>query len=120
MLIQNIQYVVVGSMVQLADFWLLAMLVGQVTPVVFMKSRKSIIFDGLDSNHSGVTIMKRRSGHEITYNFIAFCTLKVNRLQIVLGRVRCLTRMPAPTWLCEAEILPSAIVCNPLGALLLW
>jgi len=120
MLVQHIQDVVVGSMVQLPNFWLLAMLVCQVPSEIFVKSRQHRVFDSFDSNYSRVTIVERRCGHKIADDFIPFGALKVDGLQCVAGRVRRLTRMPAPTWLCETEILASAVVRYPFWALLLW
>lgn len=115
MLVQNIQDVVVGSMIQFADFRLLAMLVCQVPSVVFVKSREHIVFDSSDSDNGWIAIMKRCCGHELAYNLVAFCAFQVNVLQTVPGSICGLTRMPAPAWLSESEILASAMVCNPLA-----
>lgn len=120
MLIQNIQDVVVSSMVQLADLWLLAMFVCQVLSVVLVKLRQHNVFDSFDSNHAWGAIMERRCGHEVAGDFIPFGALKVNPLQSITGIVRLLRKMPAPTCMGETEILSSAVVSNHFGTLLLW
>ena len=120
MLVQHIQNVVVGSMVQLTDFWLLAMFVRQILAKLFVKPCQHIVLDRFDSNHTWGAVMEGRCGQELAYDFISFGTFEVNGLQSVAGRVRHLMRMPTPTWVGVAEVLPSAIVCDPFGTLLLW
>ena len=120
MLVQHVQNVVVGSMVQLTDLWLFTMFVRQVLAELFVKPCQRIILDRFDSNHTWAAIMEGRCGLEIAYDFISFGTFKVNGFQCVAGRVRHLTRMPTPTWVGVAEVLPSAIIRDPLGTFLLW
>jgi hypothetical protein len=120
MLVQHTQNVVVGSMIQLTDFWLLAMFVRQVLAKLFVKPCQHIVLDRLDSHHTWGAIMEGRCGQEVAYDLVSLGTFEVNGFQSEAGTVRRLTFMPTPTWVGVAEVLPSAVVRDPFGTFLLW
>mmetsp|Transcript_40555 Transcript_40555/g.87029 ORF Transcript_40555/g.87029 Transcript_40555/m.87029 type:complete len:402 (-) Transcript_40555:739-1944(-) len=114
MLIQDIQDVVVGAMVQLSDNRFFLVLVAQVSTILLMQPGEGVVLDGADLDDRGVgTVVERGALHELFPDLGALGTPLVNFLQIVLG-IRCRERLVlAPTGVREAEVAAPTVSSNP-------
>lgn len=119
MLVENINDVVVGSMVELAHTWLFTVLGLQVLAVLLVASLEHRIMDRIHLLDLRVSVVEGRRCHEFGGDFVALGTLQGHPC---LAECRSLGRpllMPAPTWVCEAEVLSAAVPSDELWAFLL-
>lgn len=119
MLIEHIVDVVVGSMVKLAHDWLFPMLGLQVPAVLLVALFEHRVMDRIHLLDLRVPIVEGRRCHEFAGDFIALGTIEAHPRLAVFRNLSRPFFMPAPTWVCEAEVLPAAIPGDELRALLL-
>jgi hypothetical protein len=58
MLVEGLQDVVVGAVIQLLHCWFLQMLCGQILSVLVVTPGQSIVVDGLDADYSRRSVVK--------------------------------------------------------------
>jgi len=81
MLVDDVQDVVVGSMIQFTDCGLLAMLLCQIQAILIVFSGQNLVFDCMNCHHPWLTIVERGRGHELTHDFVALGPAKIYWLQ---------------------------------------
>merc|ERR1711977_505449 len=120
MFVENVQDVIVGSMVQLLHCWLFHVFCRQVVPVLIVTLGQYVIVKNLDADHPGRSVMKGRRCHKFISELNTLGAVKRDRRECKSSLLRRSGRMVAPTRMRETQILTSTIAGNKLRASLCW
>jgi len=116
MSVEHVQDLVVRTMIQFSYHGLLAMLCGQILPVLLVAASQCLIYNGLDSHHSWFTIMEIPRSHELVLDLVSFGALQGNVPKLEASILRLTLRVRTPAWMSETKVLAPAVPSNPLWA----
>lgn len=120
MLVEHVKDVIVCAVVQLLYCRLLHMLSCKVGSIFLVALGENFIMNRLYSNYSWMPIVKWSRAHELVLELHTFGTVKRNWGELISSPLRWSCWVTAPAWMCESQILTTAISCYELGALLTW